>query len=166
MPAREARYATTTKPLPSEIDAALKRAGVTKLYSHQAETIDLLRDKRHTVIATGTASGKTVAYHVPVFESVLDGGVALYLSPTKALAQDQLRQVERFGLEDVRADTYDGDTPQSARASIRRRANVVLTNPDMLHFAVLPHHELWRAFLGKLTYVVVDEAHVLRGIFG
>jgi DEAD/DEAH box helicase domain-containing protein len=166
LPPRAPSYAETARALPAHLDEALRRAGVGALYAHQAAAIDLLRDGRHTIIATGTASGKTLAYHVPVFEALLDGKVALYLSPTKALAQDQLRQVSRFDVEEIRADTYDGDTPTSLRASIRRNANLVLTNPDMLHVAILPHHELWRSFLRKLAFVVVDEAHVLRGIFG
>ena len=166
LPERPARYAELARPLPPQLTGALRTAGITDLYTHQAEAIDRLRDKQHTVIASGTASGKTIAYHLPVFESVLDGHVALYLSPTKALAHDQLRQIAKFGLDEVRAETYDGDTPTSARASIRRRANVILTNPDMLHVAVLPHHELWRGFFASLAFVVVDEAHVLRGIFG
>jgi DEAD/DEAH box helicase domain-containing protein len=166
LPERTARYGEPARPLAREIQDALAEARITRLYTHQAKAIDLLRDGKNTVIATGTASGKTIAYHVPVFEAALDGRVALYLSPTKALAQDQLRQIARFGLAGVRADTYDGDTPHPARASIRRRSNVVLTNPDMLHISILPHHELWRGFLAKLAFVVVDEAHVLRGIFG
>ena len=166
MPEREARYADVALPLPDEITAALERMGIQRLWTHQAEAINRLRAGIHTIVATGTASGKTLAYHVPVLEGVLDGGVALYLSPTKALAQDQLRQVGRFELEALRAETYDGDTPSGARASIRRKANVVLTNPDMLHVGILPHHELWRTFLRRLRFVVVDEAHVLRGVFG
>jgi DEAD/DEAH box helicase domain-containing protein len=166
LPPRAPSYASLARPLAPELDEALQRGGIETLYAHQAAAIDLLRDGRHTIIATATASGKTLAYHLPVFEAILDGGVALYLSPTKALAQDQLRQILRFDIEEVRADTYDGDTPTSVRASIRRNANLVLTNPDMLHVAILPHHELWRGFLRKLAFVVVDEAHVLRGIFG
>src|SRR5207244_9405249 len=91
---------------------------------------------------------------------------ALYLSPTKALAQDQLRQMRGFALDEVRAETYDGDTPTTLRASIRRHANVVLTNPDMLHVGILPYHQLWRSFMKRLAFVVVDEAHALPGIFG
>jgi DEAD/DEAH box helicase domain-containing protein len=166
MPERPARYADVALPLHDDVAAALRRLGIERLFTHQAETVNRLRAGLHTVVATGTASGKTLAYHIPVIESVLDGGVALYLSPTKALAQDQLRQVDRLGVESVRAETYDGDTPSGARASIRRKANIVLTNPDMLHVGILPHHQLWTAFLKRLAFVVVDEAHVLRGIFG
>ncbi len=166
LPEREARYADLARPLPPDLQHALVGLGIERLYTHQAQTIDRLRDGRHTVVATGTASGKTLAYHLPVLESVLNGRRALYLSPTKALAQDQLRQVARFSLPEVVADTYDGDTPSNLRASIRRNANVVLTNPDMLHIGLLPHHALWRTFFSRLAFVVVDEAHVLRGIFG
>jgi DEAD/DEAH box helicase domain-containing protein len=166
MPARDARFGELRDPLPVELERALERMGIERLFTHQAQTVGRLRAGIHTVVATGTASGKTLAYHLPVMEALLDGRVALYLSPTKALAQDQLRQIGRFGLEEVRAETYDGDTPTSVRASIRRNANLVLTNPDMLHVGILPHHELWRSFLAKLAFVVIDEAHVLRGIFG
>ncbi len=166
MPEREPRYAELARPLPAVLESALRSSGIADLYSHQATAIDRLRDGHHTVIATGTASGKTIAYHVPVIEALLGGGVALYLSPTKALAQDQLRQISRFELDEVRADTYDGDTPTSVRASIRRKANLVLTNPDMLHVGILPHHALWRGLFSRLSFVVIDEAHVLRGVFG
>ena len=166
LPEHGARFGSLERPLDAHIARALQREGITELYTHQSQAIDRLRKGEHTVIATGTASGKTLAYHVPVFEAIGRGKVALYLSPTKALAQDQLRQINRFQLEDVIADTYDGDTPTQFRAAIRRRSNLVLTNPDMLHVGVLPHHELWKAFLGKLAFVVVDEAHVLRGVFG
>ncbi|MGH2760741.1 MAG: DEAD/DEAH box helicase [Actinomycetota bacterium] len=166
LPKRDPSFAELSKPLPDELARALANAGIERFFTHQAAAIDKLREGRHTVIATGTASGKTLAYHVPILESILRGGVALYLSPTKALAQDQLRQIERVPLEEVRADTYDGDTPTGVRASIRRKANFVLTNPDMIHVGILPYHQLWRPFLSKLAFVVVDEAHVLRGIFG
>jgi DEAD/DEAH box helicase domain-containing protein len=166
MPPREARYGEIAVPLPARVTDALHAMGIERVYTHQAETINRLRAGFHTVVATGTASGKTLAYHVPVLEAALDGGRALYLSPTKALAQDQLRQIARFELDEVRADTYDGDTPSNTRATIRRKANVVLTNPDMLHVGILPHHQLWKTLFEKLSYVVVDEAHVLRGIFG
>jgi DEAD/DEAH box helicase domain-containing protein len=166
LPPRRPKYAEPARPLPDALCDGLRNAGIERFFTHQARAVDLLRDGTHTVIATGTASGKTLAYQVPILEALLRGGVALYLSPTKALAQDQLRQIARFGLDDVRAETYDGDTPMSARASIRRNANLILTNPDMLHVGILPHHELWRPFLTKLAFVVVDESHVLRGIFG
>lgn len=166
LPARPAVYADPERPLPEALVRALRAGGIDRFFRHQADAIDHLRRGTHTVIATGTASGKTLAYQVPIFEAILTGRVALYLSPTKALAQDQIRQITRFGVDGVFPETYDGDTPTSVRASIRRKANVVLTNPDMLHVGILSHHELWRPFLTKLAFVVVDESHVLRGVFG
>jgi DEAD/DEAH box helicase domain-containing protein len=166
LPAHAAAPGELSRPLPGTLQDALRAAGIDALYTHQAYAADRLRDGKHTDVATGTASGKTLAYQIPVFEAVLDGRVALYLSPTKALAADQLRQMRVFDIDEVRAETYDGDTPTTVRASIRRGANIVLTNPDMLHIGVLPYHQLWRGFLSRLAFVVVDEAHVLRGIFG
>ena len=166
LPPKAPTFAETERPVPNEVERALRAGGIDRFFLHQARAIDLLRSGTHTVIATGTASGKTLAYQVPIFEAVLAGRVALYLSPTKALAQDQVRQIARFDIDGVHAETYDGDTPTSVRASIRRKANVVLTNPDMLHVGILAHHELWRPFLTKLAFVVVDESHILRGIFG
>jgi DEAD/DEAH box helicase domain-containing protein len=166
MSERDARFATLQRPLPDALSTRLRRLGIERLYTHQVETVERLRAGMHTVVATGTASGKTLAYHLPVLEEILDGRTTLYLAPTKALAQDQLRQIERFELDELRADTYDGDTASGARATIRRNSNLVLTNPDMLHVGILPHHSLWRTFLTRLAFVVVDEAHVLRGIFG
>ena len=163
---RIARTACLERPLAPAVDRAVRDAGIEELYLHQAEAIDALRRGEHTIVATGTASGKTLCYHVPVLEACEAGGTALYLSPTKALAQDQLRQVTTLGAGWVTASTYDGDTPSEQRSSIRRHANLVLTNPDMLHTGILPHHELWRPFLRRLRFVVVDEAHVLRGVFG
>ena len=163
---RPPRYADLARPLPEALAAALGAQEIERLYTHQAAAIDRLRDGRHTIVATPTASGKTLCYHLPAFEALLDGRVALYLSPTKALAQDQLRQIDRFRLDGVRPDTYDGDTPNAARAAIRRKSNLVLTNPDMLHVGILPYHHLWKVFFQKLAFVVVDEAHVLRGVFG
>ncbi|HEX9766828.1 MAG TPA: DEAD/DEAH box helicase, partial [Nitriliruptorales bacterium] len=141
-------------------------AGIDGFYSHQAEAIDLLRARRHTVVATGTASGKSLCYHVPLLEAALDGGTGLYLAPTRALGADQLRQVRRYPLDVLVADTYDSDTPTHVRASIRSHATFVLTNPDMLHIGILPNHHRWARFMRRLRFVVVDEAHTLRGIFG
>ncbi len=166
VPARDPGFAELARPLPAGLERAVRAVGIERLYAHQALAIDLLREGRHTVVATGTASGKTLVYHLPIAEAALDGGTGLYLAPTKALAHDQLRQLHRLDLPSVRADTYDGDTPSAHRAAIRRNANLILTNPDMLHLGILPHHELWSGFLRRLSYVVVDEAHVLRGIFG
>ncbi len=129
--------------------------------------------KRHsrapTIVTTGTASGKSLCFQLPTLEVLTadPAARALYLYPTKALAQDQARALHRFGLTNaIRPAIYDGDTPRSERAAIRKRANVVLTNPDMLHVGILPHHGAWDELLANLAFVVVDEAHVYRGVFG
>ena len=169
--AREAEFAD----LPEAVDARLKEAlasrGITQLYSHQAEAFARVAAGENIVLPTPTASGKTLCYNLPVLNELLrDSGMcALYLFPTKALSEDQLDEfyglVETIGA-DIRAFTYDGDTPQDARRAIRRRANVVLTNPDMLHAGVLPHHTRWARFFENLRYIVVDELHTYRGVFG
>jgi DEAD/DEAH box helicase domain-containing protein len=168
LPARPARLVDLPDDLPEPLPGRLRARGITALWSHQAEAIALARAGSHVVVATGTASGKSLCYQLPVFEALLGPGhrTALYLSPTKALAHDQLRAVRSFALSGVRAASYDGDTPVPERAMVRRNANLVLTNPDMLHRAILPAHEQWSAFLGRLAVVVVDEAHTLRGVFG
>ncbi|MEJ5255594.1 MAG: DEAD/DEAH box helicase [Acidimicrobiales bacterium] len=166
LPARPARFASLTTPLPPEV---WDRLGVDALWSHQAEAIDLIRAGRSVAIATGTASGKSLCFHAPIAEAVRDRsrpGTALLVFPTKALTQDQLRALTRLGMPGLAAGVYDGDTPAEARRWIRSHANVVLTNPEMLHVGILPHHARWATFLMRLRYVVVDELHVLRGIFG
>ncbi|MGQ9668435.1 MAG: DEAD/DEAH box helicase, partial [Anaerolineae bacterium] len=170
-PARPARYATLNELLPPALEHALAGLGITHLYSHQAEAIAAIRRGEHVVIATGTASGKTLAYNVPVLWRILEEprARALYLFPIKALAQDQLRALrqilERMGWE-LPLGTYDGDTPQTARARLRKSAAILLTNPDMLHVGILPNHTAWSHFLANLRYVVIDEAHAYRGVFG
>ena len=147
---------------------ALRRGGMARLYSHQREAYERLRCGENVVVATATASGKSLCYKLFAFQGVLEEprSRALFLYPTKALAQDQLGKIRAFGLRGVRPATYDGDTPQPLRADIRRRANVVLTNPDMLSVGILPNHDAWGPFLRGLRVVAVDEAHVLRGVFG
>jgi DEAD/DEAH box helicase domain-containing protein len=159
-PARAARFAPTTEPISERVRTAI---GVEQLWCHQAEAIDHIRAGRSVVVATGTASGKSLCYQVPIAEST---GTSLMIFPTKALAQDQLRSIASFGLSNIVAATYDGDTTSEARPFIRRSANVLLTNPEMLHSGILPSHARWSSFLSRLQYVVVDELHVLRGIFG
>jgi DEAD/DEAH box helicase domain-containing protein len=168
LPARPARLVEPPDDLPELVLSRLEARGVTALWTHQAAAIDLARAGRHVVVATGTASGKSLCYQLPVFDALLGDGhrTALYLAPTKALARDQLRAIRSFALAGVRASAYDGDTPAADRPMIRRNANLVLTNPDMLHRGILPGHERWAAFLGKLAYVVIDEAHTQRGVFG
>ena len=159
---------------PSVVEA-LTRAGVAAPWSHQAAAADLVHGGTSTVVATGTASGKSLCYLLPALSAVLDaadaGGLTaspttLYLSPTKALAADQLRALGALGLDQVRAATYDGDTPAESRDWVRRHASYVLTNPDMLHRSMLPGHPRWARFLRSLEYVVVDECHRYRGVFG
>jgi len=169
LPARLAQ----THPFPEDLPAPLKQtliaAGIHALYSHQLEAWTHARRGDNVILATGTASGKTFAYHLPVLASLLPdpNGRALYLFPTKALAQDQLSNLQSLisNLQ-LNAAIYDGDTSQSARPAIRKNARIVLTNPDMLHTGILPHHTNWDAFLTDLRYVVIDEAHTYRGVFG
>jgi DEAD/DEAH box helicase domain-containing protein len=144
------------------------RVGVGSLYTHQAAALDAVRGGEHVVVATGTASGKSLCYQLPLLEALLrdDKATALYLAPTKALAHDQLRALRDFRLPHARAATYDGDTPRGEREAIRRTANVVLTNPDMLHHGILPAHRRWGDFIHRLALVVVDECHIARGVFG
>ena len=172
LPERPPVHRSTERPLPPEIKAALAAFGIEELYVHQALAVDAVRRGENIVVVTGTASGKSLCYHIPVLESVLQDpeSTALYLFPTKALAQDQLRGLLRFkerspGLA-FHAGTYDGDTPNATRKALRERGNVVLTNPDMLHSGILPRHTSWGRFLGNLKYVVIDEVHTYRGIFG
>ncbi|MEA2842639.1 MAG: box helicase protein [Actinomycetota bacterium] len=163
IPPRAARHQGLARPLPDAV-AALVPGG--RLWSHQAAAVDLARSGTSVAVSTGTASGKSLCYQLPVAEAALDGGTALLLFPTKALAQDQSRSLQALGASGVVAVTYDGDTPTSTRTWARRSATAVLTNPDMLHVGILPHHERWARFLGRLRYVAVDELHMLRGIFG
>lgn len=142
--------------------------GIEDLYRHQAEAITHVQAGDHTILATGTASGKSLAYQVPVMDALVadDTATALYLAPTKALARDQLRAIRDFRIPQVRAAVVDGDTAGAERDAIRRTANWILTNPDLLHHSLLPGHRHWADFLHRLRYVVIDEAHVARGVFG
>jgi DEAD/DEAH box helicase domain-containing protein len=163
---RPGRRGELARPLPPEIAACL---GVPHLWSHQAEAIDLARAGRSVVVATGTASGKSLCYQVPIAEAALAPvrrGSALLVFPTKALAHDQLRALSEREFPRVVAGAYDGDASGEERAWIRRHATAVLTNPEMLHSGILPHHDRWATFLGRLRYVIVDELHAFRGIFG
>jgi len=174
LPARPARYAELQEPLHRVIRHVLDGQGISRLYAHQAQAIDLAREGKNVVVATGTASGKSLAYHIPVLERLLlqPTATALYLFPTKALAQDQLRGLRRFAdsspelARALTTGTYDGDTPGSARRKLREQGNAILTNPDMLHQGILPYHARWGRFFSNLRYVVVDEVHTYRGIFG
>ncbi|MBN1401436.1 MAG: DEAD/DEAH box helicase [Anaerolineae bacterium] len=167
-----AEYAELERPLPASLAESLAQQGVARLYTHQAEAINAVRAGQNIIVATGTASGKTLCYNVPLLEAALHDPLTrgLYLFPTKALAQDQLRALNDLGaapaLEHLTVGTYDGDTPQGARPRLRRTATVVLTNPDMLHVGILPNHDHWAGFFRYLKYVVLDEAHIYRGVFG
>lgn len=168
LPGRPAVTAATSAPLHPETTGRLEARGTLPLWSHQARAIDALLAGRHVVLTTGTASGKSLAYQVPVVESAVRGApdTTLLLFPTKALAQDQLRSLRSWLVPGLRAVTYDGDTPPGDRAWARRNAGAVLTNPEMLHVGILPFHRRWATFLMRLRYVVVDEMHALRGVFG
>jgi DEAD/DEAH box helicase domain-containing protein len=170
VPAKRGQYL----PLPQDLDARLVTAlagrGVEQLYTHQAAAWESVRAGRHTVIVTPTASGKTLCYNLPVLQAALhEQARSLYLFPTKALAQDQVAELmalNEAGALGVRAFTFDGDTPGDARKAVRTRGDIVVTNPDMLHQGILPHHTKWAQFFESLRYVVIDEMHSYRGVFG
>jgi len=166
--AREARLAPLPEGLHPRVREALAAQGIDTLYTHQRQAWDAAARGEHVVVTTGTASGKTLAFNLPVLDAIASDSKqrALYLYPTKALAQDQLRALSSFQLPRLRAAIYDGDTETERRWQIRKWANLVLTNPDMLHVGVLPHHDRWGDVLSNLRYVIVDEAHVYRGVFG
>ena len=156
-------------PIPDDLHPALLESlgSIESLWSHQADTLEAAR-RGHTIVTTATASGKSLAFNLPVLDTLAGDprARALYLYPTKALAQDQARGLARLGGSFLRQAIYDGDTPREERAAIRRRSNLILTNPDMLHVGVLPNHKSWGDVLANLAWVVVDEAHVYRGVFG
>ncbi|MDT8272030.1 MAG: DEAD/DEAH box helicase, partial [Desulfomonilia bacterium] len=171
IPASQGSYA----PFPDWVQPRLKEVllgrGIKALYSHQAQAMDIIRSSRDVVLVTPTASGKTLCYNLPVLQHILEKPEtrALYLFPTKALAQDQMHEIHGLIGElkaDIRTFTYDGDTPDDARQSIRKQGHVVVTNPDMLHTGIMPHHTKWQKLFANLQYVVVDELHVYRGVFG
>ncbi len=169
VPAREPVFADLQEPLHPTLQEALKRIGIDRLYQHQAEACDAARRGENVAVFTPTASGKTLCYNLPVLDTLLKDprARAFYLFPTKALAQDQLRKLQEFGLSrELPSSTYDGDTPTDARRLIRERCRIVLTNPDMLHVGILPNHTVWAHFFRNLRFVVVDELHTYRGIFG
>ncbi|MFZ2359824.1 MAG: DEAD/DEAH box helicase [Anaerolineae bacterium] len=211
---RSAAYGALHAPLHPDLQASLRAQGIERLFTHQAEAVNAARAGRHVVVVTSTASGKTLCYNLPVLEAILEQPVAraLYLFPTKALAQDQVRSLRELGCRGldtapsgtptrppdiplspweragVRAShslspreragvrvtpslpvtvgTYDGDTPQGRRSKLRQQGQIILTNPDMLHVGIVPNHALWASFFRHLRYVVLDEAHTYRGVFG
>jgi DEAD/DEAH box helicase domain-containing protein len=171
LPAQEGKY----RDYPDDVHPALRKAlvdkGFTSLYSHQRSSWEALREGKNIVVVTPTASGKTLCYNLPVLDAILKNpsARALYLFPTKALSQDQQAELDDVNgrlPEEIRVFTYDGDTPQDARKAIRARGHIVLTNPDMLHAGILPHHTKWIKLFENLKYIVIDELHNYRGIFG
>lgn len=172
IPPREPRSGELERPLHPKLEARLRALGITSLYSHQAQAVNAARNGKNVMVATPSASGKTLCYNLAVLQAIAEDPFAraLYLFPTKALAQDQLRSLrelaspELIGYTDC--TTFDGDTPAPERREIKKRAKIVLTNPDMLHIGILPNHGSWSRLFRNLKYVVVDEAHVYRGIFG
>src|SRR5437868_13577887 len=168
----EAARPARTEPLPEGLHQAVREAlgrrGIVELYEHQARAWEASRRGEHVIVTTGTASGKTLAFNLPVLDTLAADpkNRALYLYPTKALAQDQARTLAALAVPRVRTAIYDGDTPREQRWQARKWSNLVLTNPDMLHVGILPRHDLWADVLHNLRYIVVDEAHVYRGVFG
>lgn len=167
-PARPARFEDPDPPLAPALAERLAGKGIDRLYGHQARAISSIRGGSHTVVVSGTASGKTLCYQVPIAERTLGDrtSTSLLIFPTKALAQDQLASIQALSLPQMVVSAYDGDLPREQRSRVRRRANVILTNPDMLHYGILPNHGLWSGFLSRLGHVVIDEMHYLRGVFG
>jgi DEAD/DEAH box helicase domain-containing protein len=175
LPSTAAWYADVPASLDERLQAALRSRGISQFYVHQADAIAHALAGRHVVVVTPTASGKTLCYNAPMLQAILENPSSrgLYLFPTKALAQDQLAELQKLSetLSDrseasIGVFTYDGDTPQDARKAIRSRAHVVLTNPDMLHSGILPHHPRWAKLFENLRFVVIDELHTYRGVFG
>jgi DEAD/DEAH box helicase domain-containing protein len=170
-PSREGEFSDLPPTVAAPLKRVLEQRGIGRLYTHQADAFQLAAAGKNVVVVTPTASGKTLCYNLPVLNRLIQdpGARAMYLFPTKALAEDQLHEfqaiVDAMGSE-IRAFTYDGDTPQDARKAIRERANVVLTNPDMLHSGILPHHTKWAKAFENLQYFIIDELHYYRGVYG
>ncbi|PWW00684.1 DEAD/DEAH box helicase domain-containing protein [Paenibacillus cellulosilyticus] len=171
IPPRDARTSPLPNDLAPELKEALRSRGIEDLYVHQAKSYGAVRAGDHVVAVTPTASGKTMCYNLPVLQSLLENsdGRALYMFPTKALAQDQVAELQKLAdiMEvDIKTHTYDGDTPPTVRTAIRNAGHIVVTNPDMLHSAILPHHTKWVKLFENIRYIVIDELHAYRGVFG
>jgi DEAD/DEAH box helicase domain-containing protein len=171
--AKPAELTEFPESLSLQLEDQLRLMGINALYAHQSQAFQKVREGYNVAIVSGTASGKTLCYNLPVIDRMIKspGGKALYLFPTKALAQDQLKNLQETlhdikipGMEGV--NIYDGDTPQHLRSAIRRESSIILTNPDMLHTGILPHHTTWKDFFAALSFVVIDEMHAYRGVFG
>ena len=171
IPAREAQFTAFPDWIDPRIKKALEEKGIYRLYSHQAEAISNVKLGKNIVVVTPTASGKTMCYNIPVLDAIIkdEESRALFLFPTKALAQDQMAELHELITKagvNVKTFTYDGDTPQSARKAIRQAGHIVVTNPDMLHSGILPHHTKWTKLFENLKFVIIDEIHQYRGVFG
>jgi len=171
IPPRQAYLAKLDKPLVADLHNCLNKQGLLPLYTHQAKAVNKAREGKNIMVSTPSASGKTLCYNIAVMETMLSEqrSCALYLFPTKALAQDQLHSLQGLLCANLTVEmiaTFDGDTPQAERTEIRKHARVILTNPDMLHLGMLPNHSSWSRLLRHLKYVVIDEAHIYRGVFG
>jgi len=171
IPAKSGIYEEFPEWIEDKLVGVLKDKGISKLYSHQVSALESIKNKKNVVVVTPTASGKTLCYNLPVLDSILkdENSRALYMFPTKALSQDQLTELYQLVSaldEGIKTYTYDGDTPSSARQAIRKKGHIVVTNPDMLHLGILPHHTKWMDFFINLKYVVIDEVHIYRGVFG
>ncbi|HET8989030.1 MAG TPA: DEAD/DEAH box helicase, partial [Humibacillus sp.] len=174
VPARSADHGDWPSWVDPTLLGALLGSGIERPWAHQVEVAEAAHAGRHVVVSTGTASGKSLGYLLPILSDLVAGAsapngrgaTALYLSPTRALAADQLSRVAGLALPGVRPATYDGDTPSDERRWIRDHANLVLTNPDLIHHSLLPRHDRWSSFLRALRYVVIDECHVYKGVFG
>jgi len=171
IPPREAQWADFPSGVHPRLREALAQKGIQRLYSHQAQAFERVEQGKHVVLVTPTASGKTLGYNLPILNRILEDpdARALYLFPTKALSQDQLAELHELITlmeADIRTFTFDGDTPVAARKAIRRAGHIVITNPDMLHQGILPHHSIWLKLFENLRFVVIDEVHYYRGVFG
>ncbi|MFT4245784.1 MAG: DEAD/DEAH box helicase [Micrococcaceae bacterium] len=166
LPVQEAVYAKWPEWLSPKIISAFQKRGISEPYQHQVTSADAIYSGNNIIIATGTASGKSFAYLLPTLQGVMEGKNVLYLAPTKALAQDQNRVLRELDVPELAAELYDGDTSTDLRKWIREHANYVLTNPDMLHHGILTNHVRWSRFFKKLDYIIIDEAHSYRGVFG
>ena len=160
----------TTEPWPRWVSpqfrASVNRDGISSLWKHQVDFAESAHNRADSILATGTATGKTIAFNAPAVTGALDGGTVLYLSPTKALAADQSDTLSTWNIDGIRAGVYDGDTSREDRQWLRKHANYLLTNPDMLHFSILPGHKYWAHYFRHLDFVIVDEAHIYKGVFG
>ena len=170
IPASNGSYAPLPEGLHKRLRSALEKHGIGRLYSHQRHAWEVVQAREHLVVVTPTASGKTLCYNLPVIDAVLKSQAkSLYLFPTKALSQDQVAEIAELnqcGALGIRAFTFDGDTPGDARKAVRTRGDIVVSNPDMLHQGILPHHTKWAQFFEQLRFVVIDEMHSYRGVFG